>query len=115
MAACLSICRNDALDAIPYGATSKAPKHFNTFGGSLGGPLVIPHFYSGRNTFFFFDYEGNRRATATLEQAAVPSLADRTGNLSDLCDNTAITNINPTATALLSYIPKPMWADRSHA
>jgi hypothetical protein len=99
--------QNDALDAIPYGASSKAPKHFNTFGGSLGGPVTIPRFYSGKNTFFFFDYEGNRRATATLQQAAVPSLQDRTGNLSDLCDSTPITNINPTATALLNYIPKP--------
>jgi len=99
--------QNNALDAIPYGATSKAPKHFNTFGGSLGGPVIVPHFYNGRNTFFFFDYEGNRRSTATLEQAAVPSLQDRTGSLSDLCDNTPVTNINATATALLSYIPKP--------
>jgi len=99
--------QNDVLDAIPYAAPGKAPKHFNTFGGSLGGPVIIPHFYSGRNTFFFFDYEGNRRSTATFQQAVVPSLQDRTGNLSDLCDSTPITSINPTATALLNYIPKP--------
>ncbi len=30
--------QNDALDANPYGFSGKAPKHFNTFGGSLGGP-----------------------------------------------------------------------------
>ena len=35
--------QNDALDADPYGFSGKAPKHFNTFGGSLGGPLIIPH------------------------------------------------------------------------
>jgi hypothetical protein len=99
--------QNDALDADPYGFVGKAPKHFNTFGGSLGGPVKIPWLYSGKNTFFFFDYEGNRRSTATLQQAVVPSLADRTGNLQDLCDNTPIKNINPTATALLNYIPKP--------
>jgi len=99
--------QNNALDAVPYGALSKAPKHFNTFGGSLGGPVVVPHFYKGSNTFFFFDYEGNRRATAVLQQAAVPSLADRAGNLADLCSSAVIPNINPTATALLSYIPRP--------
>ena len=99
--------QNNAFDASPYGSTSgKAPKHFNTFGGSLGGPVMIPHLYSGKSTFFFFDYEGNRRSTATFQQALVPSLADRTGNLSDICGPT-ITNINPTATALLAYIPKP--------
>jgi hypothetical protein len=99
--------QNKALDASPYGFSGKAPKEFNTFGGSLGGPVVIPRLYDGRNTFFFFDYEGNRRATATLQQAVVPSLLDRTGNLQDLCDNTPITSINPTAKALLTYIPKP--------
>ncbi len=99
--------QNDALDAAPYGFTSKAPKHFNTFGGALGGPIAIPHVYNGKSTFFFFDYEGNRRSTATLQQYLVPSLADRAGNLADLCDNAPITAINPTATALLNYIPKP--------
>jgi hypothetical protein len=99
--------QNDALDASPYGFSGKAPKRFNTFGGSVGGPVKIPWLYGGKNTFFFFDYEGNRRSTATLEQAVVPSLADRTGNLQDLCENTPITTINHTATALLSYIPKP--------
>jgi hypothetical protein len=98
--------QNNALDADPYGFSGKAPKHFNTFGGSLGGPVVLPHLYNGRHTFFFFDYEGNRRATATLQQFLVPSLADRAGNLSDICGPT-ITDINPTATALLNYIPKP--------
>src|SRR6202522_321419 len=51
--------QNDPLDADPYGFAGKAPKHFNTFGGSLGGPVTIPHFYNGRNkTFFSADYEG---------------------------------------------------------
>ncbi len=99
--------QNDALDADPYGFSGKAPKHFNTFGGSIGGPVVLPRIYNGHDkTYFFFDYEGNRRSTATLQQALVPSLADRTGNLADMCGPT-IATINPTATALLSYIPKP--------
>ena len=32
--------QNDALDARVYNFTEKAPKHFNTFGGSIGGPTV---------------------------------------------------------------------------
>lgn len=77
--------QNDALDATILNFTSKAPKRFNTFGGSLGGPVTIPHLYSGRDkTFFFLDYEGNRRRTAAPEQDLVPSLAERNGNLSDL-------------------------------
>src|SRR5208282_793676 len=73
--------QNDALDADPYGFNRKAPKHFNTFGGSLGGPLSIPHLYSGKDrTFFFFDYEGNRRSTALAEQFLVPTQAQRNGD-----------------------------------
>ena len=83
--------QNDALDAKILNFTTKAPKHFNTFGGSLGGPVRIPHLYNGRDkTFFFFDYEGNRRRTASPEQDLVPSLNDRNGNLNDL-----ITAANP--------------------
>jgi Carboxypeptidase regulatory-like domain len=100
--------QNDALDADPYGFSGKSPKHFNTFGGSLGGPLSIRHLYDGKDkTFFFFDYEGNRRSTAVAQQFLVPTQAERNGDLSALGVTTPITNINPTATALLTYYPLP--------
>ena len=77
--------QNDALDASPYGFNGKAPKHFNTFGGSFGGPLSIPHFYNGKNkTFFFVDYEGNRRTIAVAQQFLVPTQAERNGDLTGM-------------------------------
>jgi hypothetical protein len=77
--------QNDALDATILNFTSKAPKRFNTFGGSLGGPVTIPHLYSGKDkTFFFVDYEGNRRRTSVPEQYLVPTQAQRDGNLNGL-------------------------------
>ena len=77
--------QNDALDATILNFTSKAPKRFNTFGGSLGGPVTIPHLYNGHDkTFFFLDYEGNRRRTAAPEQYLVPTAAQRNGDLSAL-------------------------------
>jgi hypothetical protein len=108
--------QNDALDAIPYGFTAKNPKRFNTFGGSLGGPVSIPHFYNGKNrTFFFLDYEGNRRATAVAEQYLVPSMQDREGNLSDI-GGPAISpgEISATAKALLAYYPLPNVSGQSN-
>jgi hypothetical protein len=101
--------QNDALDAIPYGFTSKNPKHFNTFGGSFGGPVSIQHLYQGKDrTFFFFDYEGNRRATALAEQYLVPSAPDRTGDLSDIGGPTIPSGkISETAKTLMSYYPLP--------
>lgn len=99
--------QNDALDADPYGFSGKAPKHFNTFGGSLGGPVIIPHLLSSRDrTFFFFDYEGNRRSTAVAQQFLVPTQAERNGDLAAL-GGPMIPNINPTAKALLNYYPLP--------
>jgi hypothetical protein len=77
--------QNDVLDATILNFSSKAPKRFNTFGGSFGGPIKIPHLYDGKNkTFFFVDYEGNRRRTATPEQYLVPTLGERNGDLNDL-------------------------------
>jgi hypothetical protein len=77
--------QNDKLDATVLNFGVKAPKRFNTFGGSLGGPLSVPKVYNGHNkTFFFFDYEGNRKRTSQPEQFLVPTAAQRAGNLSDL-------------------------------
>ena len=100
--------QNDALDAKILNFATKAPKRFNTFGGSLGGPVIIPHLYNGRNkTFFFVDYEGNRKRTSQPEQFLVPTAAERAGNLSDLGGGT-VTNLSASSVALLNdYYPLP--------
>jgi hypothetical protein len=50
--------RNDKLNANDFFAnrsgTRKAPFRFNQFGGTLGGPVVIPKLYNGRNRTFLF-------------------------------------------------------------
>jgi hypothetical protein len=102
--------QNQALDANPYGFSGKSPKKFNTFGGSLSGPVSLPHLYRGHDrTFFFADYEGNRRSTAVAQQFLVPTQAERNGDLSGLGANVVIPqgSITPTAKALLNYYPLP--------
>jgi hypothetical protein len=85
--------QDSALDATVYGFDTKPPKNFNTFGGSFSGPVVIPGLYDGHNrTFFFVDYEGNRRQISTPFQFLVPTAAERAGNLSGL---TSTPIINP--------------------
>jgi Carboxypeptidase regulatory-like domain len=108
--------QNDALDADPYGFAGKNPKHFNTFGGSLGGPVTIPKLYDGKDkTFFFADYEGNRRATSVAEQFLVPTQAERNGDLTALGGPVIpSTSISPTAKALLAYYPLPNVAGQSN-
>ena len=79
--------QNAALDAIPFGATSGKPaKVSNDFGGSAGGPVVIPHLYNGKNkTFFFGTYEGFRLPRTGVIQNQVPTQAMRNGDESYLC------------------------------
>jgi hypothetical protein len=85
--------QDSVLDATIYGFDTKAPKNFNTFGGSFSGPIVIPHVYDGHNrTFFFVDYEGNHRQTSTPFQFLVPTAAERAGSLDGL---TSTPIINP--------------------
>ncbi len=61
-------------------------------GGAIGGPVVIPHFYNGRNkTFFFFSYEGQQGSiTQQLLNPTVPLSAWRTGDFSALMPGTII-------------------------
>jgi hypothetical protein len=77
--------QNSALDASVWNSPDKPHKAFNTFGGSFGGPLHLPHDTHGQaTTFFFADFEANRRRFATPLFLFVPSNTMRQGNFSEL-------------------------------
>ncbi|MBK5292120.1 MAG: TonB-dependent receptor [Acidobacteriia bacterium] len=80
--------RNEKLDAKNFFDPVDRPKppfKRNQYGFSIGGPVVIPKLYNGRNrTFFFADYEGTRiRETSTIV-STIPTLQMRDGNFSEL-------------------------------
>ena len=55
----------------------------NQFGFTLGGPVVIPHLYNGRNrTFFFGGYEGVRQRSLQTSTITIPSAAEMAGDFS---------------------------------
>jgi hypothetical protein len=55
----------------------------NNFGAFLGGPVVIPKLYNGRNkTFFFGSLEYLRLPKQTTQLLSVPTAAMRNGDLS---------------------------------
>jgi hypothetical protein len=123
--------QNKDLDATILNFGSKAPKKFSTFGGSFGGPVTLPKIYKGKDkTFFFVDYEGNRKTQSDPEELLVPTAEERNGNLNGLVQalgagpvinpftgaafpNNTIPSgscsacINPVAQNLLSYYPLP--------
>jgi Carboxypeptidase regulatory-like domain len=56
----------------------------NDWGGAVGGPLIIPHLYNGRNKTFIFinDEEFRNKALNPPSQATLPTLAMRSGDFS---------------------------------
>jgi hypothetical protein len=84
------ILRNRVLDANSWfnnaSGLARNLDTYNDFGGTAGGPVIIPHLYNGRNkTFFFFDYEGFRFAHGGSGTQNVPNEDFRSGNFAALC------------------------------
>ncbi len=122
--------RNDRFDSKNFFAVNKEKLERNQFGGTLGGPVMIPGIYDGRNkTFFFASYEGHRRQQGVVDVSNVPSVAQRRGDFSGLApifdplttatvagvntrtqfaNNTIPQNrISPQALFFMQYIPEP--------
>jgi len=122
--------QNRAFDATAFGTptdptTGKAQrpqKIGNDFGASIGGPLNIPHLYSGHDkTFFFGTYEGFRFPRQSTIQDLVPTQLMQQGNFSQevpagtlfnpytgaYYPNDTITSINASAKPFLSFFPLP--------
>jgi hypothetical protein len=60
----------------------------NDFGGTLGGPVVIPKLYDGRNrTFFFFSYEEYKLSQLFSFNDTVPTPDFRGGDFSAISPN----------------------------
>lgn len=63
----------------------------NEFGASAGGPIVIPHFYHGKDkSFWFFAYERYSLAQKINESTTVPTVAMRNGDWSGLVNSSGV-------------------------
>lgn len=77
--------RNDKFDARNTFASTKRPLRYNQFGGTLGGPIVIPAVYDGHNrTFFFVNYEGSRQRSGAQSYSTIPGAALQAGDFSSI-------------------------------
>ncbi len=82
--------QNSGMNANTFGSTVRPHVVANTFGGKLGGPVVIPHLYNGRNkSFFFGDYEGFRLPESVTMEAVVPTSAMKNGDFTDYSNPSA--------------------------
>jgi hypothetical protein len=119
-----------AWDARPYSITgTEVPKpNFwdERFGGSIGGPLKIPHIYNGADkTFFFINYQHDTQSSAIDNYSTVPTMAERSGDFcglgvtlynpfsnfsgprTPLGNGCQIPTIDSAAAGLLAYDPEP--------
>ena len=111
------------------GQPTEKPSYLqNSFGGSVGGPLNIPHIYhGGSKTFYFINYNGKRGENPFDQFLDRANLLERQGNFSQTtytsgaaagqpvqifnpATNTAYANntlpqINPAAQACCNIFP----------
>ena len=117
--------RNSDFDAKNYfdSHTNPIPPfHMNEFGANVGGPVVIPRVFNGKDKLFFFaDYEGKRVSQAQTYISTVPIAAFHTGDFSALLPKTVlhvpgtttplpnnqVQQIDPTSANLIALYPLP--------
>jgi hypothetical protein len=84
--------RRNGLDANSFqnnaAGVAKSGHFLDQYGGSIGGPIIFPKIYNGRNkSFFFFNYEGYREGTPTPLTLSVPQPEWLNGDFSKLVDS----------------------------
>jgi hypothetical protein len=84
--------RRNPLDANSFqnnaAGIAKSGHFLDQYGASIGGPLIFPKIYNGRNkSFFFVNYEGYREGTPTPLILSVPRPEFLTGDFSRLVDS----------------------------
>jgi len=125
--------RNDDLDAIPHeirqNGGNKDLLRRNQFGFNVAGPVVIPRLIDGHgNTYFSLSYEGVRENIDRTYLQTIPTVAQRTGDYSDVVDpsgnvlpiydpatttpNPAYNPSQPVSTTNLQYLRDPFPGNR---
>ena len=107
-----------------------ANQPFYNYGAAIGGPIIIPKLYNGKNkTFFWIAGEGYRQTEAATANESVPTALEQVGNFSQsknssgglqaiynptaagripFANNTIPTSmLNPVGLAMASYYPGP--------
>src|ERR1700685_15901 len=100
--------RNDDLDANTWGndfQLSQNPANRspfavptdkqNDYGGTFGGPVIIPHLYNGKDkNFFFFFWEQYRQHHGGITTSTIPTAAELGGNFNATLDTGNVLGTN---------------------
>ena len=104
--------RNSAFDARNFFSDQVPPFRRNEFGGTVGGPVTIPHVYNGKDrTFFFFEYAGYRQRLGEPVLFPVPTALERQGIVPITGSNgqpdQLTVPLDPVAKEVMSRYPLP--------
>ncbi len=118
--------RNTVLDARNYfnrAPNAISPFKLNQFGGTVGGPIFIPHLYNGKDhTFFFFSAEDlQRRSSPNSATIFLPTAAQLAGSFGTTAihnpttgiaytNNQITTPINPLSAAVANAFIVPNYS-----
>ena len=99
---------NTYLDDRQIPVTKLPVTHYNQYGLTVGGPIVIPKVFNGRDKlFFFFAFEGLKDSQPVTTSLTVPTAAERTGNFAQTlaagCPNGFANNPATAAAICLPY------------
>ena len=99
------------------GSKPRAPYERNEFGGTVSGPILIPHLYHGRDrSFFFFAYEGFKLTQSTATSTQQPTALMRQGIFTEFSTsiinpatglafaNNTLTSMNSVSLALMNKL-----------
>jgi len=65
--------------------TKPAKLNRNEYGGTVGGPVLVPKLYNGKNrSFWFFNYEGFKQRSEAINSYRVPTEKMRNGDFSEV-------------------------------
>ncbi len=120
--------RSDRFSARNFFDVAKSPLLSNQFGATLGGPVVIPRIYTGKDrTFFLLSWETLRQSSGANNLSEVPTALERSGDFSRSVDATGrpvvvddplngaafpgnripVSRLDPVALRVVPYYPLP--------
>lgn len=113
--------RNEKLDASGFFSPTRWPAKQNEYGGTIGGPVVLPKLYNGRNrTFWFFSFDQFYRRGGQLGGLnTIPTARMQQGDFGELprtIYDPASTTTLPDGTSVRDpfpnqIIPQSQWSE----
>lgn len=77
--------QNDAFNAKSFYQTTKPYQRYDNVGGTIGGPVPLPHSLGGKDRlFFYFNYDQIISLSASTGYSTVPTEAVRMGNFAGM-------------------------------